>query len=69
MSRHEDYGEVLSINYMDDGRWRMLYVRDKDGGVGATQILEGRPGVVPGDRVRVYREGDPPKLRFAKISN
>lgn len=68
MSERDDYGEVLRINYMDDGRWRMLYVRDKDGGVRATQILEGRPGVVPGDRVRVYREGDPPKLRLDKVS-
>lgn len=69
-TRQDDPGEraeVLQINYMKDGRWRVLFVQERHGLVGATQLLEGRPGVEPGDLIRFYRVGKPPKLRFDKV--
>ena len=62
----EDMGEVLEVNALDDGKWRLIYLRDKDGKVAATQPLEEHPGVQAGDRVLVHRDSTP-KLQIRKL--
>lgn len=59
-------GEVLKVNALEDGRWRLIYTRDKDGEVAATQPLDEHPGVQAGDRVLVDRVSTP-KLRVRKV--
>ncbi len=59
-------GEVLKVNALGDGKWRLIYTRDKDGEVVATQSLNEHPGVQPGDRVLVDRVSIP-KLRIRKV--
>ena len=61
-----DTGEVLKVNALGDGRWRLIYTRDKDGEVAATQALDEHPGVQAGDRVLVDRVSIP-KLRVRKL--
>ena len=61
-----DTGEVLKVNALEGGKWRLIYVQDQDGKVAATQPLDEHPGVQAGDRVLVYRDSTP-KLQIRKV--